>query len=84
MAETEKKAESKKSHKDYVANSTIAFQGERGKRTSIFAGESVPEHLAHLLEHWIDRGLVVLKSEWEKVKEAEKEKEKKSKPALKR
>jgi hypothetical protein len=84
MVEQEKKAEVKKSHKDYVSIGTIGISGERGKRTSVLAGENIPEHLVHLLDHWIDRGLVMLKSEWEKVKEAEKEKEKKAKPALKR
>ena len=84
MAETEKKAETKKTHKDYVVSGTIAIAGERGKRIAIFEGEAIPEQAAHLLEHWIDRGLVMLKSEWDNIKEAEKEKEKKSKAALKR
>lgn len=98
-AEEEAKANAEAARKeggttDYVAKGTIAHS-LFGKRTKIFAGEPIPKKTTevmlgangeggHLLDHWIERGIVMKKSDWDK-QEADKEAvEKKAKAALKR
>ena len=92
-AETKAKAEAQQPT-EYVAKGNLLHR-MFGKKTPIFAGEPIPKKALEvkigmngedgtLLKHWIDRGIVMLKSDWDKIKAAEAKAAESTKAAPKR
>ena len=79
---------------EYVASGTLLHRMFNGKREFVYEGEPIPAKAKEimvgidkdqtLLDHWLERGIIMLKTDYDKAEAAKKAAAEKSKQELRR